>query len=914
MGDEIIVMPYSAHQFTNQIISSGLLVASPPKCVTELLENWYTKAGREKPPPCAVGPRIASRINKWKTGQQVLWSYMGLEEMTVRDYQLYGFENQNDRFIFVAQGPTQGPFIIKLLPNNKHCESPVPYHIWKGLDKANPDGQGNGFEREPSVFKCVKLQNDEYGTTQTAVMGPLQMSGSLPAWGRFSDTNTQTQRSRQPVLSGRTSWPQSEPHPRMTAENPSATTPYENARDAVFTTSSNQSHPGRIIQRALLLDQTQDVGATGSPLASPTISQTIKSALPMPPNRSITQGPAPAIWHGVASGLQGATTVITSPPLDWTMPSNTPPSPALTQPQYVAKALTPTLSLVEQQNVPHTSRFIMPYTSSQQTHDKDSHGRQERQAGELNFCQGVLTELTNQKHFHLNQPFLQPVDPVGLNVPTYFQVIKQPMDLFTIQQKLTAGDYADAEDFATDMSLMFDNCSRFNHKSDPVYKSGQLLNKLFVQLWLQRKSMVQGNYYQELNAHVPCSNSGPTVARELRSAIEPFTPLSATSPTQENAAEVLQPFSPSGEEAGRVQISTEVVEILCASHQYDSPDTTTLQLGQDALISHDDQQLANSDQTKSNPSDKTTDSIDEHSLIDHCLRTSTASPAPSEESLDTLRSSRETSYTSEMLRETKREFLLSKFKDCPGVVHFDDCVGECSSSNCKRKWESTKDDMDEAEESAFVKKPLTMHSSQTPFQVHSQGTLKETCSEILDANPLATALRDQSAPSKEACEHYGYFSGKISSLDVLPKKQAPWTDHSSVDQVAAGDELRPNSGVSPNQPTLSCPVAALTATETTHGLCMEPSKNATEREDHRNPSRSDTPTDPSSSRLSRSCGNGSIKQFKHKTHLTTHAKTVRRTEPRCRMFTDLGQVHLRRKKKLCHTCGRRFERWDALIR
>jgi bromodomain-containing protein 3 len=32
--------------------------------------------------------------------------------------------------------------------------------------------------------------------------------------------------------------------------------------------------------------------------------------------------------------------------------------------------------------------------------------------------------------------FLEPVDPVKLNIPDYFDIVKEPMDLGTIKQKL----------------------------------------------------------------------------------------------------------------------------------------------------------------------------------------------------------------------------------------------------------------------------------------------------------------------------------------------------------------------------------------------------------------------------------------------------------------------------------------------
>ena len=38
-------------------------------------------------------------------------------------------------------------------------------------------------------------------------------------------------------------------------------------------------------------------------------------------------------------------------------------------------------------------------------------------------------------------PFLEPVDPIKLGVPTYFAVIKEPIDFGTIGNNLRSGAY-----------------------------------------------------------------------------------------------------------------------------------------------------------------------------------------------------------------------------------------------------------------------------------------------------------------------------------------------------------------------------------------------------------------------------------------------------------------------------------------
>lgn len=70
-------------------------------------------------------------------------------------------------------------------------------------------------------------------------------------------------------------------------------------------------------------------------------------------------------------------------------------------------------------------------------------------------------------------PFLVPVDPVKLAIPTYFDYVKNPMDLSTMEKKLQSDQYATVEDFVTDFKLIISNCLTFNgteHKVSEMAK------------------------------------------------------------------------------------------------------------------------------------------------------------------------------------------------------------------------------------------------------------------------------------------------------------------------------------------------------------------------------------------------------------------------------------------------------------
>lgn len=109
---------------------------------------------------------------------------------------------------------------------------------------------------------------------------------------------------------------------------------------------------------------------------------------------------------------------------------------------------------------------------------------------ELRFADEVLKIISSPKHWQANQYFTHPVDPVALNIPTYFQIIKKPMDLGTVRQKLDGGMYEKAKDFEEDVRLIFKNCFKFNPEGDYVYSRGQELEKLFSQEWAKKQDWI----------------------------------------------------------------------------------------------------------------------------------------------------------------------------------------------------------------------------------------------------------------------------------------------------------------------------------------------------------------------------------------------------------------------------------------
>ncbi|MFT7814496.1 tripartite motif-containing protein 66-like [Arapaima gigas] len=79
----------------------------------------------------------------------------------------------------------------------------------------------------------------------------------------------------------------------------------------------------------------------------------------------------------------------------------------------------------------------------------------------------------------LSAPFHEPVSPLARH---YYQIIKKPMDLSVIKNKLTKKDllqYFAPEEFVADVLLMFKNCAKFNYPDSEVAQAGRSLEVFF---------------------------------------------------------------------------------------------------------------------------------------------------------------------------------------------------------------------------------------------------------------------------------------------------------------------------------------------------------------------------------------------------------------------------------------------------
>nr|DBA18084.1 TPA: hypothetical protein GDO54_016374 [Pyxicephalus adspersus] len=102
-----------------------------------------------------------------------------------------------------------------------------------------------------------------------------------------------------------------------------------------------------------------------------------------------------------------------------------------------------------------------------------------RLTNQLQYLEKVVLKALWKHNF--SWPFQQPVDAVKLNLPDYYHIIKNPMDLSSIRKRLEYNYYTNAMDCMQDFNTMFTNCYIYNKPGDDIVLMAQELEKVFIE-------------------------------------------------------------------------------------------------------------------------------------------------------------------------------------------------------------------------------------------------------------------------------------------------------------------------------------------------------------------------------------------------------------------------------------------------
>jgi len=101
-------------------------------------------------------------------------------------------------------------------------------------------------------------------------------------------------------------------------------------------------------------------------------------------------------------------------------------------------------------------------------------------------CITVVKKLMSDQYGWI---FKDPVDPIELGLPDYFEVVQNPMDLGLVEKNLENGEYKDLDGVESDIRLVFENAILYNGENSDVGEMAKSLLNLFVREW---KSVLKG--------------------------------------------------------------------------------------------------------------------------------------------------------------------------------------------------------------------------------------------------------------------------------------------------------------------------------------------------------------------------------------------------------------------------------------
>lgn len=118
---------------------------------------------------------------------------------------------------------------------------------------------------------------------------------------------------------------------------------------------------------------------------------------------------------------------------------------------------------------------------------------------DIEYCKDLINRMIRGPGYwtRLVGPFRHPVDPLVENMPNYFDVVKKPMDLTTISQKVHSGEYTEGKEFEKDIRQIHKNCYEYWTKDDAIWKQCQDFENYFNTQWGERYKWTPGSKFHK---------------------------------------------------------------------------------------------------------------------------------------------------------------------------------------------------------------------------------------------------------------------------------------------------------------------------------------------------------------------------------------------------------------------------------
>uniref|UniRef100_K1PW96 Cat eye syndrome critical region protein 2 n=1 Tax=Magallana gigas TaxID=29159 RepID=K1PW96_MAGGI len=166
--------------------------------------------------------------------------------------------------------------------------------------------------------------------------------------------------------------------------------------------------------------------------------------------------------------------------------------------------------LAQGKEIPPELMYVANTNSSKYVDDHDSYtNRVELDEEVVEEMNRVLEMVKAHKDAW---PFEEPV--AEEEAPGYHDIIKRPMDLSTIEKKLTGRAYRTKNRFVQDLNLMLDNCRQFNGENSDLGEMASRLQRFVNRLVKQHLEKPTSAY--EVDEDFRVSRGGETVEKKFR--------------------------------------------------------------------------------------------------------------------------------------------------------------------------------------------------------------------------------------------------------------------------------------------------------------------------------------------------------------------------------------------------------------
>jgi len=109
---------------------------------------------------------------------------------------------------------------------------------------------------------------------------------------------------------------------------------------------------------------------------------------------------------------------------------------------------------------------------------------------ELAECKTILKGIIDDD---MSEAFREPVDWEAYELYDYPEIIKEPMDLGTIETKLKSGKYPNSDAYAHDVKLVWKNAMEYNRADSDIYRTAHQFHKSFESKFKKLKKKMSRN-------------------------------------------------------------------------------------------------------------------------------------------------------------------------------------------------------------------------------------------------------------------------------------------------------------------------------------------------------------------------------------------------------------------------------------